>query len=77
MSTDKLKLSKISNITFNTKGKNIVLISKNKWENLKETLFLSSISGYVENINKIRNNENWSIAKEYNQNEEWQYYKMS
>lgn len=77
MSTDKLKLSKISNIMFNTKGKNIVLISKNKWENLKETLFLSSISGYVENINKIRNNENWSIAKEYNQNEEWQYYKMS
>lgn len=71
MSIDKLKLSKISNSSFNTKGKNIVLISENEWKNLKETLFLSSIPGYIENINKIRNNENWSIAKEYNPNEEW------
>lgn len=71
MSTDKLKLSKISNISFDTKGENIVLISKNEWKNKEETLFLSSIPSYVENTNKIRNNENWSITKEYNPNEQW------
>lgn len=71
MSIDNLKLSRISNSSFNTKGKNIVLISEDEWKNLKEPVFLSSIPGYVENISEIRNNENWSTAKEYNSNEEW------
>ena len=49
----------------NTKGKNAVLISEDEWKNIEETLFLSSIPGFVENINDIRNNENWNKAKEY------------
>ena len=49
----------------NNKGKNAVLISEDEWKNIEETLFLSSIPGYVENINDIKNNENWSQAKEY------------
>lgn len=55
----------------NNKGKNAVLISEDEWKNIEETLFLSSIPGYVENINDIRNNENWETAKEYKKDEEW------
>ncbi len=55
----------------NKKGKNAVLISEDEWKNIEETLFLSSIPGYVENINDIRNNENWETAKEYKKDEEW------
>ena len=48
MSIDNLKTFKIdSNICLNTKSKNIILISENEWENLKETLFLSRLPGYV------------------------------
>ena len=56
----------------NNKGKNAVLISEDEWKNIEETLFLSSIPGYVENINDIKNNENWDNAKEYKKDEEWQ-----
>ncbi len=55
----------------NNKGKNAVLISEEEWKNIEETLFLSSIPGYVENINNIKNNENWDNAKEYSKDEEW------
>lgn len=55
----------------NTKGKNAVLISEDEWQSIQETLYLSSIPGYVEEINKIRNTENWQEAKEYNPDEEW------
>ena len=55
----------------NNKGKNAVLISEDEWKNIEETLFLSSIPGYVDNINKIRENENWKSAKEYEKDEEW------
>ncbi|MDE5539821.1 MAG: type II toxin-antitoxin system Phd/YefM family antitoxin [Bacilli bacterium] len=55
----------------NNKGKNAVLISEDEWKNIEETLYLSSIPGLVDNINDIRKNENWSTAKEYNENEEW------
>lgn len=55
----------------NNKGKNAVLISEEEWKNIEETLYLSSIPGYVENINDIRKNENWKDAKEYNIDEEW------
>ena len=34
----------------------------------EETLFLTSIPGFVDNINDIRKNENWDIAKEYKEN---------
>lgn len=55
----------------NNKGKNAVLISEDEWKNIEETLFLSSISGMVDNINEIRKNEDWKTATEYNENEEW------
>ena len=55
----------------NNNGKNAVLISEDEWKNIKETLFLSSNQNYVENINDIKENENWDKAKEYIKNEEW------
>ena len=55
----------------NNKGKNAVLISEDEWKNIEETLFLSSIPGYVENINNIRRTENWDKATEYKTDEEW------
>ena len=47
------------------------MISEDEWKSIEETLFLSSIPKYVENINNIRNNENWDKAKEYQKDEEW------
>lgn len=55
----------------NNKGKNAVLISEEEWKNIEETLHLSSIPGFVNNINEIRENENWKTAKEYKPDEEW------
>lgn len=55
----------------NNKGKNAVLISEDEWKNIEETLYLSSIPNLVDNINDIRKNENWEVAQEYNENEEW------
>ena len=55
----------------NNKGKNAVLISEEEWKNIEETLCLSSIPGFVEDINNIRKTENWESAKEFNQDEEW------
>ncbi|HIT22575.1 MAG TPA: type II toxin-antitoxin system Phd/YefM family antitoxin [Candidatus Scybalousia intestinigallinarum] len=55
----------------NDKGKNAVLISEDEWKNIEETLYLSSISGLVKDINNIRKNESFESAKEYNQDEEW------
>ncbi len=46
-------------------GKNAVLISEDEWKNIKETLYLSSIPGFVDKINNIRNNENWDKTKEF------------
>lgn len=55
----------------NNKGKNAVLISEDEWKNIEETLYLSSIPGLVDDVNNIKNNENWENAKEYNPDEEW------
>ncbi|MBQ9833856.1 MAG: type II toxin-antitoxin system Phd/YefM family antitoxin [Bacilli bacterium] len=55
----------------NNKGKNAVLISEDEWKNIEETLYLSSILGLVDNINSIKNNENWDEAREFNADEEW------
>ena len=55
----------------NNKGKNAVLISESEWKNVEETLFLSSIPGYVENIKKIKNSEDWHKTNEYKKYEEW------
>lgn len=55
----------------NNKGKNAVLISEDEWKNIEETLYLSSIPGFVNDINNIRKSENWDEAKEFNPDEEW------
>lgn len=55
----------------NNKGKNAVLISEDEWKNIEETLYLSSIPGLVDDVNKIRKNEDWKSAKEYEPDEEW------
>ncbi len=55
----------------NNKGKNAVLISEDEWKNIEETLYLSSIPRYVDNINKIRKEEDWNKVKEYDINEKW------
>ena len=55
----------------NNKGKNAVLISEDEWKNIEETLYLSSIPGLVDDVNKIRKNEDWKSAKEYDPDEEW------
>ena len=54
----------------NNKGKNAVLISEDEWKNIEETLYLSSIPGYVDDINKIREKENWDNAREYKKDKE-------
>ena len=55
----------------NSKGKNAVLISEEEWKNIEETLYLSSIPGFVDDINNIRKNEDWDKAQEFNPDEEW------
>ena len=55
----------------NNNEKNVVLISEDEWENIEETLYLSSIPGLVDDVNNIKNTENWKNAKEYDSNEEW------
>ncbi len=55
----------------NNKGKNAVLISEEEWKSIEETLYLSSIPGFIEDINSIRKNEDWKDAKEFSKNEDW------
>lgn len=55
----------------NTKGKNAVLISEDEWKNIEETLYLTSIPGLVEDVNNIRETEDWKSDKEFDPNEEW------
>ena len=55
----------------NNKGKNAVLISEDEWKNIEETLFLSSIPGYVDDIKKIDAEESWQVAEEYDPYGEW------
>ena len=58
-------------IIVNNKGKNAVLISEDDWNNIKESLYLSSIPGYVDEIKKIDKEQDWQVAEEYNPYEEW------
>ena len=57
-------------LNVNNKGKNAVLISEDEWKNIEETLLLSNIPGFVNEINNIRKNEDWDKAKEFKPNEE-------
>lgn len=55
----------------NNKGKNAVLISEDEWKSIEETLLLSSIPGYVDDIKKIDAEENWQVSEEYDPYGEW------
>lgn len=55
----------------NNKGKNAVLISEDEWNNIQETLYLSSIPGFVEDIINVDKKTNWEKAKTYDPEEEW------
>lgn len=55
----------------NNKGKNAVLISEDEWKNIEETLNLSSIPGFIDDIKDIKNNEDLTKAKEYKKDEKW------
>ena len=55
----------------NNKGKNAVLISEDEWKNIEETLYLTSIPGFVEKIKQIDKEENWQVAEEYEPYGEW------
>lgn len=55
----------------NDKGNNAVLISEDDWKNIEEALFLSSITGYVDNILSIDKNEDWEKGQVYNPDDEW------
>ena len=57
-----------TNKNINTKLNNNC--DKEKQE-IEETLYLSNIPGFIEDINNIRKNENWNLAKEFNLDEEW------
>lgn len=55
----------------NKNGNNAVLISEEEWNNIEETLYLSSVNGLVKDINNIRNNEDWESSKKFDLDEEW------
>ena len=40
-------------------------------KDLKETIFLSSIPNFIDNINSIRKNEDWESATQFNDKEDW------
>lgn len=48
-----------------------MLLSEDEGKSMKETLFLTIIPGYVEKLKKIKNNENWTKASEYQKDEKW------
>ena len=43
----------------NSNGEKAVLISEREWNNIKETLYLTSIPGLVEDIKNILKTEDW------------------
>ncbi|MCL2342137.1 MAG: type II toxin-antitoxin system Phd/YefM family antitoxin [Firmicutes bacterium] len=54
----------------NSKGENAVLISESDWHDIEETIFLNSIPGLVDSINKAHK-EDRSKCSKYNKEEEW------
>lgn len=55
----------------NNKDRKVVIMLEDKNNNIDENIYLSSIPGFVENINDIRKNENWDKVNEFNLDEEW------
>ena len=42
-----------------------VLISKDDWESIQETLYLESIPGYVESIKQAKDDDEWVSEAEF------------
>ena len=42
-----------------------VLISKDDWESIQETLYLESIPGYVESVKQVENDDEWVSEAEF------------
>lgn len=55
----------------NNKGKNAVLVSEEEWNAIQETLHLTSIPGFVNDIKETDEATEWGKAKTYDPNEEW------
>lgn len=47
------------------------LDTKTNDKHLNETICLSSIPNFIDNIKSIRENEDWDLAREFNSEEEW------
>lgn len=54
----------------NSKGENVVLLSESDWRDIEETIYLNSISGFVDTIEDTRKEEK-SKCSIYNKGEEW------
>lgn len=54
----------------NNKGENAILLSENDWRDIEETIYLNSIPGFVDSIEKAKkdNKEECSV---YLKGEEW------
>lgn len=58
-------------IIINSKGENAVLVSEEERNAIQETLHLTSIPGFVNDIKKIDETTEWEKANTYDPNEEW------
>ena len=54
----------------NNKGKNAVLISEDDWKDIEETLYLTSIPGYVDSIKEALNDDKDKCSI-YKKGEKW------
>lgn len=61
---DRLKESATPLLVVNSSGSNFIVISEDEWNNIQETLSLTSIPGYGETIAKARK-EDYSKKKPY------------
>lgn len=54
----------------NNKGKNAVLISEEEWNSIQETIYLSSVPGYLDSIKEIEKSEIWEDSEVYKKSNE-------
>ena len=54
----------------NNKGKNAVLISEDDYNSIQETLYLSSVPGYLDSIKEIEKSEIWEESEIYKRTDE-------
>lgn len=58
-------------ITITTKEKESILIPKEEWRSIEETLYLLDIPGYKDKVCEIRQTKDWEKEGEYTNDEEW------